>query len=62
MSETIQTAIKYAIDKDFNPAQQRAYAVAVALEVIASRGGNLPSEFNYLSAYADQIQAALKVD
>jgi len=45
----------------------RAHAVAAALEVIAARSTgssgsvNLSYEFEQLSTYADQIQAALKV-
>lgn len=45
----------------------RRYAVAAALEVIASRvagttvGGLLESEMENLSKYADQIQEALKI-
>lgn len=46
---------------------QRAYAVAAALEVIAIKAGQsgqhltqLEKEFERLSGYADQIQAALK--
>ncbi|MEX5322367.1 hypothetical protein WCE04_23885 [Pseudomonas shirazica] len=47
---------------------QRAHAVAAALEVIAARASgasgnmNLDYEFEKLSTYADQIQAALKAD
>lgn len=46
----------------------RANAVAAALEVIAARSGgasgnvNLAYEFEQLSAYADQIQEALKTE
>lgn len=46
---------------------QRAYAVAAALEVIAVKAGQsgahptlLEKEFERLGKYADQIQAALK--
>lgn len=44
---------------------QRAYAVAAALEVIATLAGsgssvNLESEMKSLSSYADLIQEALK--
>lgn len=48
-------------------ADQRAYAVAAALEVIAVKAGqsgahmtHLDKEMGRLSEYADQIQAALK--
>ena len=48
-------------------ADQRAYAVAAALEVIALKAGQsgaittqLDVEFGRLSSYADQIQEALK--
>jgi len=50
-----------------NAADQRAYAVAAALEVVALKAGQsgaiktqLDVEFGKLSSYADQIQAALK--
>lgn len=49
------------------PKTSRNYAVSAALEVIArlaasgSTSVNLSYEFEQLSKYADQIQAALKV-
>lgn len=49
-----------------NEEHYRRYAVAAALEVIATyvagtgNGGLLESEMSNLSKYADQIQAALK--
>ncbi|VVM95488.1 hypothetical protein [Pseudomonas fluorescens] len=49
------------------PKTSRNYAVAAALEVIAGLAAsgntavNLSYEFEQLSTYADQIQAALKV-
>ena len=65
MSDTIHAAIKSAADSDYTPEQHRAFAVAAALEVIASRRGNdntsIGREFQNLSTYADDIQAALKV-
>ncbi|OPA88717.1 hypothetical protein BFW86_16880 [Pseudomonas fluorescens] len=49
-------------------ADQRAYAVAAALEVIALKAGqsgahvtHLDTEMGRLSGYADKIQEALKV-
>ena len=49
-------------------ADQRAYAVAAALEVIAVKAGQsgahvtrLDTEMGRLSSYADKIQEALKV-
>ena len=51
---------------DTNEQHYRRYAVAAALEVIATyvagtgNGGLLESEMNNLSKYADQIQEALK--
>ncbi|HCN47066.1 MAG TPA: hypothetical protein DIT18_16605 [Pseudomonas sp.] len=65
MSETLHASIRNAIDTDFTPEQQRAFAVAAVLEVMARRAGNdntsLGREFQNLSTYADDIQAALKV-
>lgn len=66
MSETLQESVKYAYDDDLDSDVRRAYAVAAALEVISSKASGADStslkvEFNNLSVYADQIQAALKV-
>lgn len=51
-----------------SPEDKRAIAVSAALTLIHAKvsnsptnGGILESEMNTLSAYADQIQAALKV-
>lgn len=51
-----------------SPARKRSIAVAAALELIAARvasapvnGTQLDQEISRLSAYADQIQAALVV-
>ncbi|MCP1446408.1 hypothetical protein J3D54_005540 [Pseudomonas sp. GGS8] len=65
MSETILNAMKSAADADYTAEQQRAHAVAAALEVISTRVGNdntsLAREISSLSTYADQIQEALKI-
>ncbi|UPF01763.1 hypothetical protein MXB02_14265 [Pseudomonas mosselii] len=67
MSESILNAITSAgEDRRIDPSQKRAYAVAAALEVISAKaaspeGTNLTHEFEQLSTYADQIQAALRV-
>ncbi|MBD9443089.1 hypothetical protein [Pseudomonas sp. PDM04] len=66
MSETIHSAILAAAGPRSTPDAARAHAVAVALELIASKasggeGLNIPRELDNLSNYADQIQEALKV-
>ncbi|WP_414892516.1 hypothetical protein [Pseudomonas serboccidentalis] len=66
MSETIHNAIKLAADPYAGSAQQRANAVAAALEVISKRAPitdntSLKAEFEQLAHYANQIQAALKL-
>ncbi len=66
MSETIHSAILAAAGPRTAPDASRAHAVAVALELIASKssGGedlNIQRELDKLSEYADKIQEALKV-
>ena len=65
MSATIHATTKDISNRAFNDEQKRSYAVAVALELIAARASSsapviLEQEFDNLSKYADQIQAALK--
>jgi hypothetical protein len=66
MSKTIQeAAVNAGEDMQIRPSSKRAYAVAAALELISARASSstpahLEVEFNNLSKYADQIQAALK--
>ena len=61
--ETVHSAGKFV----GTPAVSRPYAVAAALEVIAGLAAsgnpsvNLNHEFEQLSTYADQIEAALTV-
>ena len=62
-------AASYVMDagpRDSDELNYRAQAVAAAIEVITAKAlgsdaTSLQVEFNNLSAYADQIQAALKV-
>ncbi|MGN8259501.1 hypothetical protein ACLEJW_09225 [Pseudomonas sp. SMSB3] len=66
MSKTLQEdALHAGVDMRIQPGSKRAYAVAAALELIATRASSptsvdLEEELNNLSKYADQIQAALK--
>lgn len=66
MSKTLQeAAVNAGVDMQIRPSSKRAYAVAAALELIAARASSsasvhLEEEFNNLSKYADQIQAALQ--
>jgi len=68
MSATIHSSIRDLANKAFSKEDKRAFAVAVALELINSKVGNTPDktvalkeEMDRLSVYADQIQEALKV-
>ncbi|WP_265532582.1 hypothetical protein [Pseudomonas saponiphila] len=66
MSESIHLAINSAADNDYTNERRRGHAVAVALELIASKasGGeafSISRELDHLSDYADKIQEALKV-
>lgn len=66
MSTTINASVLNAANADLAPNVNRAHAVAVALEVIAAKASGADAtglfrEFANLSAYADQIQEALKV-
>lgn len=65
MSATIQAAAINAINSSFGAEQQRAYAVGIALELVAAKissgaSTNLEGEVDNISKYADKIQAALK--
>ncbi|BAV74191.1 hypothetical protein PCAU_1982 [Pseudomonas chlororaphis subsp. aurantiaca] len=69
MSEAIKalTTVGGGAYHSLPPAAQRAFAVSAALELIAekvsnspSNDGQLPWEMDRLSGYADLIQAALK--
>ncbi|MGU2465998.1 hypothetical protein ACTVYS_09150 [Pseudomonas aeruginosa] len=66
MSETILNAITSAGEsRQINASEKRAYAVSIALEIIAAKaasaeGASLTHEFDQLSTYADRIQAALR--
>jgi hypothetical protein len=69
MAESIKNISQYsnAGYSNIAPQYQRAYAVGAALEIITARatssnGIDLTTEFSNLSKYADQIQAALKVE
>ncbi|WP_223429984.1 hypothetical protein [Pseudomonas sp. GL-B-26] len=66
MSESIHQSTKDAADSDYSAERRRGHAVAVALELIASKatiaeGISLSRELDNLSSYADKIQEALKV-
>ncbi|TWC27697.1 MULTISPECIES: hypothetical protein [unclassified Pseudomonas] len=66
MSSTIHQSVKDAADTDYTAERRRGHAVAVALELIASKassaeGMSLVRELDHLSSYADKIQEALKV-
>lgn len=55
-----------ASERKTDAQEQRAFAVASAIDIIAAKAGspegvNLDFEFGKLSDYADKIQAALKV-
>lgn len=67
MSQHLHTASVTAVTPRITPEAARAHAVASALELIAaSVSGTTPvslaAELDNLSKYADQIQAALKVN
>lgn len=69
MSEVVKTALAGNTNASYgnaSPARKRSIAVAAALDLIAARmtsapdnGTYLDNEMGRLSAYADQIQAAL---
>jgi hypothetical protein len=66
MSVTLNASTLNAANASLDAKVNRAHAVAAALEVIAAKAGGadatgLSREFHNLSAYADQIQEALKV-
>ncbi|MEA1029425.1 hypothetical protein T3A99_12690 [Pseudomonas sp. N-137] len=65
MSATIHAAVLNAINSSFNSEQKRAYAVGIALELVAAKlssgaSTNLEGEVRNISEYADKIQEALK--
>jgi len=68
MSQTILSAVTNCVNNSNAPHQQRAFAVAAALEVIAARApsmsasGQLEHEMAKLSRYADLIQEALAAE
>ena len=66
MSATIHTSVVNSNNSAFNAEEKRAYAVGIALELIAAKlssgaSTNLDGEVDNLSKYADKIQEALKV-
>ncbi|EJH4830412.1 hypothetical protein F3H16_31565 [Pseudomonas aeruginosa] len=66
MSTTIHAATQNAVSASFSAEEKRAYAVGIALELVAAKlssgaSTNLEGEVESLSKYADQIQEALKV-
>lgn len=66
MSVTIHSAALNAVNSSFGAEQQRAYAVGIALELVAAKlcsgaSTNLEGEVDNVSKYADKIQAALKL-
>ncbi|WP_025804604.1 hypothetical protein [Pseudomonas chlororaphis] len=66
MSATILNAVTSAGEsREIDASEKRALAVSAALEVIAAKASgadatSLAREFQNLSTYADQIQAALR--
>lgn len=65
MSQTLLTATTTGAARGTTAESARAYAVAIALELIAARVSSpasvhLSQELDNLSKYADQIQEALK--
>jgi hypothetical protein len=66
MSTTIHAATLNSNNNAFNAEDKRAFAVGIALELIAAKlssgaSTNLEGEVSNLSKYADQIQTALKL-
>lgn len=68
MSENFRHLLRDTAASDGKPSVRREAAVAAALTLIHSKVGNSPErgailheEMGRLSAYADQIQEALKV-
>jgi len=68
MSQSILSAVSSSVkDSAFSPKERRAYAVAAALEMIATRvacattATALENEMNRLSQYADLIEQACVV-
>ena len=68
MSDNFKHLLRDTAASDGKPTARREAAVAAALTLINSKAGNSPEraailheEMSRLSAYADQIQEALKV-